>query len=664
MTRLFIAFIEYLRHKMYNNNMRNIALIGLGPHGKRIYIKYLESNNYKISLLVDLESNKKKIDRYIKTECKIIEDAYYVPDIEKDNLELSKKTAKGLLSAIKKNDVDCVIISTEPKAHFAYAKFFLKNNISILMDKPITAPVNVVTDTKSIKRISDEYYELLELYNYQKIKNEKVQFKIQCQRRFHEGYLYVRRIINECIEKYNIPITYIDIYHCDGKWMMPDEFFYLENHPYKYGYGKLFHSGYHFVDLLTWFIECNYQLKDKRYTDVSVYTEALFPKDSFYVFNNTDYGNILKTTKFHEIMSQDTAGLGEIDIHSMISFYSSGHLVTNCSLNLMQSGFSRRPWIDLPEDAYKSNGRVRHERINIQIGPLMNIQVHSYQSCESKDRKLHGGSKVGDLEHFDVYIFKNSDILGGKPFEKVQLCDLTKKKNNFIGYNEQARETCLLNFLNNIDDDADFNKHIQSILLTEQLYKSISRDGDKVQFNFRKTLGNRYGLISLIKDNKETTDTDYTKPTRARYAARGIVYDDSGRIAMVYKTKFDEYKLPGGGIEHDEEPRAAFSRECEEELGYSIGNIESLGYIIEDESSDNFMQTSFVFVAKAELKLPSNNPTKDEINDGLSIVWLNKIDALLRMQECIERDKNSFIFRRDTKILRYFLEINDEINSL
>ena len=70
-------------------------------------------------------------------------------------------------------------------------------------------------------------------------------------------------------------------------------------------------------------------------------------------------------------------------------------------------------------DFYKKNGRIRHERINIQVGPLMNIQIHSYQSKEIKDRldnKIE--EQIGGLEHFDIDIYRNVDIIGGKPYEK------------------------------------------------------------------------------------------------------------------------------------------------------------------------------------------------------------------------------------------------------
>lgn len=54
-----------------------------------------------------------------------------------------------------------------------------------------------------------------------------------------------------------MPINKISISHSDGNWNMPSEVIFRENHPYKYGYGKMMHSGYHFIDLLSWFMEIN-----------------------------------------------------------------------------------------------------------------------------------------------------------------------------------------------------------------------------------------------------------------------------------------------------------------------------------------------------------------------------------------------------------------------
>ena len=126
---------------------------------------------------------------------------------------------------------------------------------------------------------------------------------------------------------------------------------------------------------------------------------------------------------------------GEIDFHSIINFKEEDKLITNCSINLMQSGFSRRAWCELPKDTYKGNGRVRHERLNIQVGPLMNIQIHSYQAYEIKDRDQILNNGVGSVEHFDIYVFRNSQLIGGKTFETLDIATLSEKdKKYFNGY--------------------------------------------------------------------------------------------------------------------------------------------------------------------------------------------------------------------------------------
>lgn len=460
----------------------NIILIGLGPHAKRIYMNLF--NKYKITpkVILDLKSKRKEIQDYLEEhEFRNIE-LFLIDDIDRDNLELPYKLKENLKKILYQKNIKYAIISTEPKSHFAYAKFLLENSVNILMDKPITAPTEVCSNVKKAMTIKAEYEILCKMY---KAKKGKMSFKIQCQRRFHEGYIYVKKLLEETIRQYNIPITYIDIYHNDGMWNMPSEFLDRENHPYKYGYGKLFHSGYHFIDLLAWLLETNKELKGKTIDNAQMFVSTNNPIDFFTVFNNYDYKKILKTNRFEKVLEEKDKfkNFGEIDFHSIINFKHKDKLITNCSLNLMQSGFSKRAWCVLPNDTYKSNGRVRHERVNIQVGPLMNIQVHSYQAYEVKDREKMCNNNVGSVEHFDIYVFRNNELIGGKSFEMLDIATLSDKdRKYFIGYNEKARENCFVNFLLNIDDSSDLLEHRISIDITEKAYEIMS--GKKNVMNF------------------------------------------------------------------------------------------------------------------------------------------------------------------------------------
>ena len=648
----------------------NIILIGFGLHAKRIYLKLIKKYNLNLKLIIDIENKKEETENYLKKNEIFDVELYFIDETERDNINLSDKLKKYLRNFLNAEKITHAIISTEPKAHFSYAKFLIKENINILMDKPITAPKDVINNFNQATKIRKEYEILCEEYKKSKVLNDNLIFSIQCQRRFHKGYIYIKDLIEDIISKYNIPITYIDIYHNDGMWNMPDEFIYRENHPYKYGYGKMFHSGYHFVDLLTWLLECNVKAKDKTITNASIYSEAYRPEDFMYNFNKNDYLNILKTNKYNKIFDNKDVfnNYGEIDFHSIINFYSSNKkIVTNCSLNLMQSGFSRRSWINMPKDTYKSNGRVRHERVNIQIGPLMNIQVHSYQAYEIKERKYKGGSSVGDIEHFDIYIFRNIDLIGGQVFEKIKLSDLynIKNKTKFIGFNELAREKCFVDFVNGVENESNILFHLQSIIILEKAYKSLIYGGRKMNFDF--DLNKQRTIENIVK----VTDTDFdikekinVEKSSIRFGARGIVLNDEGKIAIIHKINKNEYKLPGGGIDENEDANIAFKRECEEEIASKVKIIKILGTAEEYKSQENFKQLSFVFVAKKILEYKENNLTEKEKDEGTEYLWLDKFDALEKMKKSLINLKESkydsiyrtkFMVLRDIRILEYYI---------
>ena len=210
------------------------------------------------------------------------------------------------------------------------------------------------------------------------------------------------------------------------------------------------------------------------------------PNDFLNLLNNDNYKLIFNTNKFKTIFEEIYKNYGEIDFHSIINFKQKDKIITNCTLNLMQSGFSKRSWIELPKDIYKGNGRIRHERLNINVGPLLNIQIHSYQAYEINDQDKSLNNNVGSVDHFDIYIFRNSKIIGGKPFELVDIATISDKdKEFFSGYNEKARENCFLSFFNNNNSESDLLKHKNSIELVEKAYETMATNNKINYFEFQ-----------------------------------------------------------------------------------------------------------------------------------------------------------------------------------
>ena len=460
--------------------MNNIMLVGLGPHSKRIYMNYFKKHNIEPKVLVDLESNLESIKKYLKENNFLNTLVWCLPDKYKDYEELPKEYEEELKKVCSSNNITHIISSTEPKAHNMYLVFALKNNIHILSDKPITV-LKGMDKLENIKKVRDQYYNLLKLYN----KKECTCFcKIMCQREFHKGYKYIKELLKETIQKYNIPITYIDIYHCDGNWEMPHDL-NKENHPYKYGYGKLYHSGYHFIELLAELLKLNnLTTQEKHIKNGVLYGNIFTPNDEKEVFNKNDFEKIFFNDKiegiYDELENLSFENYGEKNYYSLLNFTNKNNkLITTANLNLLHYGFSRRGWFE-SKDYYKSNGRIRHERVNIQVGPLLNIQVHSYQSKEIKDRtNSFIETETGGLEHFDIDIYRNVDLIGGKTFERIKLKDLYDKEifgNSFLGYNEYSREEFIRDFLAGKDTEGDL---LDQSLAIEILYSASKIIYDK-----------------------------------------------------------------------------------------------------------------------------------------------------------------------------------------
>lgn len=172
--------------------------------------------------------------------------------------------------------------------------------------------------------------------------------------------------------------------------------------------------------------------------------------------------------------------------------------------------------------------------------------------------------------------------------------------------------------------------------------------------------------IKIIKDEDfDIVSKSFNNP-RVRIGARGIVLNSEGKIAILYKSLKNEYKLIGGGVESSENSRKAFQREALEECGCEVEIIKFLGTIEEHKTLDNFKQISFVYVAKVTKDNKRLSLTIQETKEGAELMWLPLNDAIQRITEC---EKNllpssydsdlsiyhtKFIVRRDATILNYY----------
>jgi hypothetical protein len=69
--------------------------------------------------------------------------------------------------------------------------------------------------------------------------------------------LLYHRYDKETQQKASCPVTNI-ITHCDGMWCLSIEIIHQRYHSYSSGYGKVSHSGYHFLDAVYQFIKAGW----------------------------------------------------------------------------------------------------------------------------------------------------------------------------------------------------------------------------------------------------------------------------------------------------------------------------------------------------------------------------------------------------------------------
>ena len=471
--------------------MINIMLIGCGPHARRIHIPIIEKEkknlNTRFSVIIDINKEKGTVLEYLITN-KVEYDKLVLlngkEQIVSDN-KLSDSLICKLNNLVKKYNINAVFISTEPSVHVPYAKWALENGISILMDKPISAPLNLSVSEKSVKRISKDYYELLDLYRKQKNIYTNLIFELMTQRRYHSAFLKIRDLIDEVAERTGVPITSFQSTHCDGQWRMPSEIIEQNYHPYNQGYGKCSHSGYHSIDIMDWLVRSSIKNTNKKIKKIEVISNFMYPIDFINQLQYEKYSDFFEDNEpikySKDEYQKNVKDYGEIDAQIQVVFKNSNNQITTLGqYNLLHNSFSQRNWPSAKgRDLYKGNGRIRHEFHYIVQGPFQTIIYESYQSEEILNKKT-SHSNVGGEYHLDIHVFRNSKMFPDwKSYEKITINDFDNHilKGYSRGHQEDARRNTIITFIKaltnkNINRLSDIEDQQDSIDILYSVYKS------------------------------------------------------------------------------------------------------------------------------------------------------------------------------------------------
>ncbi|KXS94338.1 hypothetical protein AC578_4407 [Pseudocercospora eumusae] len=410
-------------------------LVGIGPHAKRTYIKHFKDlaaeGRGEIVAAVDIVANRNQVERYAMEhlpQAKLIlvpQFAHSMPMDVQDQLN----------AAVQILQIDCIIVSTEPERHKLYGLWAIGLGLHVIMDKPISTRKDALNSPTQAIGIADDYNELLAAYRKLQTRKRTI-FLVNSHRRYHPGFLGTKKFITEVREKTGCPVTSLVSTHCDGQWRLPDEIVDQHYHPFRYGYGKISHSGYHFLDTCYKFFEAGWS-PEKRPDEIEMVATCFRPNDFMFALSYDEHSRALGRDAYnsHAKYSADELrhhmkDMGELDAMLQITFKRNNHVTGMAQLNLLHTGFSRRDWINHGSnpDLYKGCGRVKHEAHEIRSGPFQTIVIDSRQANDKHDRSKPSNAELGSDNHFEVQTWRNCGVLGdSQPLKTYTVSQLDRR---------------------------------------------------------------------------------------------------------------------------------------------------------------------------------------------------------------------------------------------
>jgi len=149
-----------------------------------------------------------------------------------------------------------------------------------------------------------------------------------------------------------------------------------------------------------------------------------------------------------------------------------------------------------------------------------------------------------------------------------------------------------------------------------------------------------------------------TLDSQDRRAVRSVVFNQRGEVALLYVGKYEYHKLPGGGIDADEDHFTALKREIREEVGCEVEVKDRIGMAVEYRDRFRQKQTSYCYVSTVIAKnADQQSMTELEISQGFQLKWVLAENAptLLDNDHPLNYE-GLFIQKRDCEFLSMALQ--------
>ena len=298
--------------------------------------------------------------------------------------EMGKEDKNNLNRLIEQESINGVIITTEAIAHMPYLKLAVRKGIPCLVEKPLTSYNGISHDIGGAQQILKDYD-----YLKKAVKESGSFVSIVSQRRWNKAFLFVKDRIEEVFDRYGVPVSLLRGAKNKGDWMGPKQLLTKENHPYKYGYGVLSHTGYHPIDIMDFTIsKISAELGVNR---IEVFGQMSFPEDV--------YSGIKNAGIFSENLEDlSIGGLGESSVNGVYSYFKNSTKVALVNIQVTNNGLCQKDFYQ-PEGHIwdRTPGTIRQESYTWTQGPFQEIDFELYQDKTGTHDSLYeyGGDNYG-----------------------------------------------------------------------------------------------------------------------------------------------------------------------------------------------------------------------------------------------------------------------------
>ena len=156
--------------------------------------------------------------------------------------------------------------------------------------------------------------------------------------------------------------------------------------------------------------------------------------------------------------------------------------------------------------------------------------------------------------------------------------------------------------------------------------------------------------------------SDLNASTFTRKATRAIVVNQS-QILMLYTKRYDDFSLPGGGVDNEETITEGLVRELKEETGaQKVVNIKEFGLYKEyrpwhKPGFDIIHMESYCFTCEIEGELTTPTFEPHEVQNGMTPQWVDIFEAIAHNERTIKHSaKKGMSVERETFLLKRIVD--------